>query len=262
MKNIPDILRKIVAVKREEIAGLRRNELEAMSRDASPPRDFEAALRRDGISVIAEVKKASPSAGEIVGASFDPVAMAEAYEEGGADAVSVLTDRHFFKGELDYLTSVRNVVSLPVLRKDFIMDTAQVFESRAAGADSFLLIAAILDAAELADLVSLGRSMGMEPLVESHDEKDLEKSIEAGGRILGINNRNLHTFDVDLGTSERLASIIASSAVAVSESGIVAPNDAWILADAGYDAVLVGEAVSKLSSDGKKNFIRKIKACA
>jgi len=261
MTEIPDILKKIVEVKRGEIAEILPEEREIKSKalDAAPTRDFRAALAADGLSIIAEVKKASPSAGEIAGADFNPAEIAESYESGGADAISVLTDRVFFKGTTEYLTAVSATVSIPVLRKDFIIAPVQIYEARAIGADTFLLISAILEKSELADLIALGRSLDMEPLVESHNEAEMEKAIDAETEIFGVNSRNLHTFEVDLKVAERLASMIPENALKVAESGIKQPEDAQRMAAAGYDAVLIGETLTRLPSGKRREWIEQAK---
>jgi indole-3-glycerol phosphate synthase len=261
MGDIPDILKRIVEVKRCELDELepKAAEFESRAMDAPSSEDFGAVLRRAGLSVIAEVKKASPSAGNIAGEGFDPAEVARSYEDGGAAAVSVLTDREFFQGAPEYLAEVAGAVSLPVLRKDFIISATQIFEARALGADSFLLIAAILERAELEDFLGLGRSLGMEALVESHDEDELEKAISAGADIIGVNARDLRTFEVDLATVERLARLIPKDAAKVAESGIKTPEDALRLAGAGYDAILVGETLSRLSPLERGAWIGKVK---
>lgn len=253
-QDCPDILKKIVATKKTEIAAMTKTVADFKLEIADLPAalDFKTALSRPGLSVIAEIKKASPSAGIIV-ADFNPEKIAEAYNIGGADAISVLTDKAYFQGDIEYIKRVRDILQAPILRKDFIIDPIQIFEARAYGADSFLLIAAILDSDELVELTDVGRELGMEPLVESHNEQELEKSINAGAEIIGINNRNLHTFQVDFSLSEKLFPMIPEQAVAVAESGIHAPEQAQQLSRIGFDAVLVGESLMKvgLASCGK-----------
>ena len=259
-KECPDILRKIVATKHEEISGIREkaSEFEAMIADTPPPFDFEKALKRPHLSVIAEIKKASPSAG-IIAEDFAPLAIAKAYSEGGADAVSVLTDKKYFKGDISHIPLVREVLDVPILRKDFIIDPIQIFEARAAGADSFLLIAAILDTPLLKELLDVGRSLGMEALVESHDQMELEKSVEAGSAIFGVNNRDLRDFTVDVSRSARLIELIPEGALAVSESGIKVPAQASRLRGAGYDAVLVGESLMRSGLDSASRLIQEFR---
>ena len=264
MSGLPDILERIIEVKRAEVAEASRKtrEFEAIARGARPPRDFEAALRAPGLSVIAEVKKASPSAGDIVPEGFVPAEIAGSYEAGGADAVSVLTDREFFKGAPEHLRDAAAAVSIPVMRKDFIIAPCQVFEARALGADSFLLIAAVLEGPELLDLMELGRSIGMEPLVESHDADDLEKALSAGARIFGVNARNLRTFEVDTLKAAKLAKDLPSDAVKVAESGVKTPSDASAAAAAGFDAILVGETLARLSPAERRDAIQGFKGGA
>lgn len=251
MEDCPDILKKIVATKQTELAELSSTvtDFQAMLGDVAQALDFKAALSKPGLSVISEIKKASPSAG-IIAEDFDPKAVAEAYNAGGADAVSVLTDRDYFKGDIEFISQVRDIIKVPILRKDFIIDPVQIYEARAYGADTFLLIAAILETSEMADLIALGRELGMEPLVESHNEAELEKTIASGAQIIGINNRNLHTFEVDIATSEKLYAMIPDAAIAVAESGIHTPEQAQKLHQVGFEAVLVGESLMKAGLDG------------
>ncbi|MBX3729386.1 MAG: indole-3-glycerol phosphate synthase TrpC [Candidatus Sumerlaeia bacterium] len=248
---MPTILDKILARKREEVAAL----LAGTSREALRERalampagpGFVAALDAPGgMRLIAEVKKASPSKG-VIRADFDPVAIARAYERGGAAALSVLTDRDFFQGDLAYLGAIRGAVALPLLRKDFVIDDAQVHEARAAGASAVLLIAAALKADELGALHATADAVGLDVLVEVHDEADVAR-VEASGcrlRLVGINNRNLHTFETDLAVTERLGPELARRALLVSESGIFTPADVARVAAAGARAVLVGESLMR-----------------
>ena len=242
----PDILKKIVATKREEIRELSGSESEfkSIASDMAPTLDFKKALSVPTMSVIAEIKKASPSAG-VIAKDFDPANIAVAYAKGKADAVSVLTDKQYFKGDLSYIPLVRPILHVPILRKDFIIDPLQILETRASGADAFLLIAAILDEGQLREMLEFGRSLGMEALVESHDETELRKSIEAGAKILGVNNRDLRDFTVDITQSERLVKMIPNGCVAVSESGIKTPKQSSRLRSAGFDAILVGESLMR-----------------
>jgi len=215
--------------------------------DLPPARDFAGALKRgpaDPIRVIAEVKKASPSKG-VIRADFDPVAIARAYASGGAAALSVLTDRDYFQGSLDYLDSVRKAVDLPLLRKDFTIDPYHVYEARRHGADAVLLIAAVLDDGELSDLLALADRLGMAALVEAHTEAELERGLKAGARIVGINNRDLATFDTTLETTYRLLAGIPADVAKVSESGIETREQVARLEAAGLDAVLVGESLMR-----------------
>jgi indole-3-glycerol phosphate synthase len=205
-----------------------------------PPRDFAAALTRGGRNVVAELKKASPSRGALR-EDFDPAALALQFEQAGAAALSVLTEEEFFQGALENLRVARKAVWIPVLRKDFILDEWQVWESRAAGADSLLLIAAILPDAVLSNLLGLSRELKMEPLVEVHTRDELSRALDVGARILGVNNRDLRTFDVRLETSLELIEAIPDECIAVSESGVHSPEDLERLRGAGFDAFLVGE---------------------
>nr|WP_319474518.1 indole-3-glycerol phosphate synthase TrpC [uncultured Sphaerochaeta sp.] len=205
---------------------------------------FKHALKSDHLAVIAEVKKASPSKG-VIASSFDPTAIAKEYEKGGASAISVLTEPTRFLGDDSYLASIAESVSLPLLRKDFIITSYQILESRILGASAILLIAALLDHTTLSSFLSLTRSLGMDALVEVHDETELERALKAGASIIGVNNRNLHTFAVSLETSLRLIHSIPSSVTAVSESGIRGREDAILLKQAGFSAILVGEQLMR-----------------
>lgn len=207
-----------------------------------PPRDFTAALRGDCIALIAEVKRASPSKG-LLTSDFAPVLLAGAYAENGAAAVSVLTDEDFFRGSLRYLAAIREAIALPILRKDFVIDPYQVYAGRAAGADAILLIVAALDDAQLRDLHALTLALDMAALVEVHNEREMERALRLGARLIGINNRDLKTFQVDLRTTARLAKLVGDDALLVAESGIFNTNHVRKMADAGADAILVGEAL-------------------
>jgi indole-3-glycerol phosphate synthase len=243
------ILDKIVAHKRQEIAQAKALRSEAALRtelpSAPPVRDFFAALAQDGpIKLIAEVKKASPSKG-VIRADFDPVAIARAYETAGATCLSVLTDEHFFQGSLDYLRQIRQVVSLPLLRKDFVLDTYQLVEARLAGADAVLLIAECLDDCNLRKLHNEALELGLTPLVEFYDEENLDRVLSAGATLIGVNNRDLRTFEVDLGRTIRLREKVPLDAVFVGESGIYTREDTLRLQSAGVDAMLVGESLMR-----------------
>ena len=207
-----------------------------------PARDFAGALKADRLCLIAEVKKASPSAG-IIKSRLQPVALARRYAAGGAAAVSVLTEPKYFRGSLGHLLSVSLAVPVPVLRKDFLFDSYQVYEARANGADALLLIVAVLDQAQLTDLLLLTRRLGMEALVEVHDEHEVERALDAGAKVIGINNRDLRTFTVDLKTTERLRRLIPTDRVVVAESGIKNARDIRRLRQWGADAVLIGETL-------------------
>lgn len=246
---MPTILDKITAVKFDEIATAKAarplDEVKRLAAAAPPPRDFFAALAAPGpIRLIAEVKKASPSKG-IIRADFDPVAIAKIYEAHGATCLSVLTDEKFFQGHLDYLTAVKQAVGLPILRKEFILDPYQVYEARAAGADAVLLIAECLDDCGLRSLHNLIVELGMTPLVEFYEPANLKRVVEAGASLIGVNNRNLHTFEVDLGHSMRMHEQVPQECVFVSESGIAGRAEAVRLQEAGIEAMLVGESLMR-----------------
>jgi indole-3-glycerol phosphate synthase len=247
------ILSRIIESRRAEVARRRRIMPETVLRiaagKADAPRDFAGALVRDEVNVIAEIKKASPSAG-VLRREFEPVSLARAFEQAGAAALSVLTEEENFQGALAHLRDARAAVSLPVLRKDFIVDPWQVWEARAANADSFLLIAAALDDAALAGLLNLGRELGMEALVEVHTAEELERVLAAGARILGVNNRNLHTLEVRVETSLELAGMIPDDRVALSESGLRSAEDLRKLSAAGFDAFLIGESLMREPDPG------------
>ncbi len=241
------VLDKIVATKWSEIAAAKAARPEAEVRDlaaaAGPTRDFFAPLAAPGpIRLIAEVKKASPSRG-LIRANFEPVEIALTYERHGASCLSVLTDETYFQGSLEYLRAVRAAVGLPVLRKDFILDSYQLHEARAAGADAVLLIAECLDDCNLRKLHNEAVSLGMTPLVELYEQENLERVFDAGATLIGINNRDLHTFHTDLHHTLRLRERIPDECVLVSESGIRTRADVERLAAAGVDAILVGETL-------------------
>lgn len=241
------ILDRIVATKREEVARAKATMPESRLREraATAPsvRDFLAVLARPGpIRLIAEVKKASPSRG-VIRPDFDPVAIARTYQDHGAACLSVLTDEPYFQGSLSYLRQVREAVDLPVLRKDFIIDPYQVFEARAAGADAVLLIAECLDDETLGSLHAAIVSLGMTPLVEVYEPENLPRVLGIGARLIGINNRNLRTFEVDLEHTLRLCREIPADRVVVGESGIRTRDDALRLQRAGVHAMLVGESL-------------------
>lgn len=246
---MPTILDKITATKREEIAQAKLLrpliDVEKAAADAPQARDFFAALSGGSpIRLIAEVKKASPSKG-VIRADFDPVAIARTYAAHGASCLSVLTDEQYFQGHLDYLRAVKAAVELPILRKDFILDPYQVFEARAAGADAVLLIAECLDDCGLRSLHRLIVDLGMTPLVELYEPTNLPRVLEAGASLVGVNNRNLHTFEVDLEHSIRLHEQVPRECVFVSESGIRGRADVERLQSAGVDAILVGESLMR-----------------
>lgn len=248
------ILDTIVARKRGEIAAAKaarpRDLLDQMLAAAPPVRDFAAALRRPGLQVIAEVKKASPSAG-VIRADFDPVRIALTYERHGAACVSVLTDEHFFQGHLDYLTAVRGAVGIPALRKEFILDEYQLAEARVAGADAVLLIAEILPGDEMKTLHRQATALGLHVLVELHDADQLSRVIDAGATLIGINNRDLRTFKTSLDHTLDLLGRVPAGSVVVSESGIKTNADMKRLEAAGVKAVLVGESLMRAEDIGK-----------
>jgi len=246
-----NILDKIVAQKRIEVAELPDEGVSAkLLARTGPRRDFMAALkqpRRPPTALIAEVKKASPSAG-VICEDFDPVHIAKAYEASGASCLSVLTDEKFFQGSLDYLKQIRSAVSIPLLRKDFIIDERQIPQSIEWGADAILLIVSILTDEQLRSFHSLARSAGLAILVEVHDEKELDRAIGIGAALIGVNNRDLKTFNVDLATTERLANRLRDSghdALLVAESGIHTRADAERLRSCGAGAILVGESLMR-----------------
>jgi len=235
------ILDTIVIQKKKEVALLKAHGVSRPEMDVDPPRGFMQALTQSSeIAVIAEVKKGSPSKG-IISPDFNPTAIASSYEKGGADAVSVLTDEKFFYGSLDYIPLVRQEIQLPVIRKDFIIHELQIEEASNYGADAILLIAAILDQNQIRDYLQMSTELGMDALVEVHDEKELEKSLIAGSRLIGINNRDLRDFTVDLKTTIRLRREIPDSIPVVSESGIKSREDMKMLEDESITAALIGE---------------------
>lgn len=242
------VLDRILARKVEEVAARQAAlPLPAMQRRAAaaaPPRDMLAALQKDTVALIAEVKRASPSKG-LLTADFAPLQIATAYAQNGAAAISVLTDEDFFMGSLRYLEVVRGAVAVPVLRKDFIIDPYQVYESRAAGADALLLIAAALTDGQLAALAALTAELGMTALVEVHSESEMARALRLPARLIGINNRDLRTFEVDLETTARLARLAGDEAVLVAESGIRSAADVARMGRLGAHAVLVGESLVK-----------------
>jgi len=251
-----DILQEIVSAKRQEIArrqaAVPASVLESRLGDAPPVRDFRSALEKAPYpSIIAEIKKASPSAG-VFRPDFDPVAIARIYDDNGASAISVLTDEQFFQGSLEHLRAVRRAVGLPLLRKDFILDGYQVLEARLAGAEAVLLIAEVLDGEALPRLLSEIHSHGMQALVELYDKKNLPRMLDAGATIVGINNRNLRTFETRLEHTLELAAAVPAHVCLVSESGIRSRADMEKLRDAGVKAVLIGETLMRAPDIGAK----------
>ncbi len=242
----PDVLARIVAETRARLASNPpdRDALERAVALRGPAPDGLASLAAEGVRVIAEVKRRSPSAGDIA-AGVDPVAQATAYRAAGAAAISVLTEPAHFGGSLDDLRAVASAVALPCLRKDFIVDPVQLLEARAAGASLVLLIAAVLDDVGLRDLREATEALGMHALVEAHDADEVRRALASGARIVGVNNRDLRDFRIDLGTSERLRPAIGTPAGAVAESGIHGPADLRRLRKAGYDVFLVGSGLMR-----------------
>ena len=220
-------------------------EVRRLALKQAPPLDFASALRGEGVKLIAEVKKASPSRG-VIRSDFDPVEIARLYARNGASAISVLTESKYFQGSLNHLKDIREALGdkrPPLLRKDFILDLYQIYESRAYGADALLLIVASLTLEKLRELLGLSRELGMGCLVEVHNEAELEIALKSGARVIGINNRDLNTFDVDLTATRRLRPLIPRDKIVVSESGIKDRRDIEKLANWGVDAVLIGEAL-------------------
>jgi indole-3-glycerol phosphate synthase len=249
-------LEKIAEIKKEEIRRRKnpsfQKEMEELISCLPPPRDFVGAISHHApMAVIAEIKHASPSAG-IIKEGVDLRKLAFEYEKGGASAVSVLTEPHFFKGEITHLRQVKEMTSLPVLQKDFIIDPFQIYEGRTSGADAVLLIAALLDREQLRDFVNLARSFSMTPLVEIHNEDDLEKTAGLGLSLIGVNNRDLRTLQVDLKTALRLKRKISPGIRVISESGVKGVQDVRLLKDAGIDGILVGETLMRSPDPSSK----------
>ena len=254
---VPDVLQRILARKREEVdtraSLLARSDLSALAAVQEPPRGFRAALlermNAGSAAVIAEIKKASPSRG-VIREDFRPAEIAASYARGGATCLSVLTDEHFFQGAPEYLQAARATCELPVLRKDFIIDAWQVYEARAMGADAILLIAAALDLPAMQELEGLAQAMDMSVLVEVHNGEELEQALQLSTPLLGINNRNLRTFEVSLNTTLDLLSRIPAGRVVVTESGILEPADVARMRDKEVHAFLVGEAFMRAADPG------------
>lgn len=260
------LLDEIMAWKRQEVARVKRErplaELRALATTVPGPLDFTAALRQPGVRLIAEIKRASPSKG-LLCHDFNPETLARVYLHNGAAAISVLTDVRFFQGNLAHLTQVKETVTrmgrpVPVLRKDFIFDPYQVWEARVAGADAVLLIVAVLGDRQLRDLLAETRRLGMEALVEVHNEQELARALTAGARVVGINNRDLRTFTVDLGVTERLRPLVPPDVLVVSESGIHSSTDVQRLTKAAVDAILVGESLVKARPEVRARKVREL----
>jgi indole-3-glycerol phosphate synthase len=264
-KHKGEVLSQIMAWKRQEVPTQMQElplaQVKAFALLAPPPLDFAAALTTDkGASLIAEVKRASPSKG-LIAREWDPPLIAETYARNGAAAISCLTDGRFFQGELSYLTDIKERLRainlpVPVLRKEFIYHEYQVYEARMAGADALLLITGVLSDTDLRTLLALTQELGMAALVEVHDEGETERALRAGATIVGVNNRNLKTFEVDITTTARLRPLIPAGVLLVGESGIRTEDDARAMADMGCDAILVGESFCKLPQKQRAERVR------
>lgn len=256
------ILDEIVAQKVEEVSRskeiLPMKDLKKLAESFSyEHREFAKRLRRDGdIKIIAEIKKFAPSSGNLSIDGFDPIKIAHDYESAGVNAISVLTDFKFFGGRKQYLAQIRNTVKVPVLRKDFIIDEYQIYETKYLGADALLLIVKIIDDVQLEDYISIAKELGLEVLVEVYDEHDIARALKLSPypKLIGINNRNLETFEVDVERSIKLCTVLPDDVVKVSESGIESRNDVLKIADAGFDAILVGASLMKAKDKIRKIF--------
>ena len=251
-----NILEKIIETKKEELENYTQEyvkSLEEKAQKRKSVRDFKGALKSEGINIIAEVKKASPSKG-VIREDFNPIEIAKIYEKNGAKAISVLTDKQYFQGDIKYLEDISKNVNIPVLRKDFIIDKRQILEAYAFGADSFLLIAKVLSEEELKELINYGREFNLEPLVEIHSKEEGIKSINAGTKIIGINNRDLETFEVDINLSKNLAPELKElgAEVVVAESGISSKKEILELKKYQVDAFLIGESLMREKDIGAK----------
>ena len=251
--NVVDFLENIIPLKRKEVEE-RKSRLRLSFQNCTKTNfGLLNALSGEGLKIIAEIKKASPSSG-IIKDKMDILKLADSYERGGACAISVLTEKNFFNGEIDDLRKVSGSINIPVLRKDFIIDEYQILEARFYGASSFLLISEILEMSVVSDFLSLGRELGMEPVVESFTPDGMEKSIECGAKIIGINNRNLRTLEVDLRNTEKLLRYAKNDKLVISESGIKRVEDIKYLVSLGVSRFLIGEALS--SSDSPESKLR------
>jgi len=250
-----DILQEIAQYKREVVLRDKRQrsllDLRHAAADIPPPYDFAGALRQEGISLIAEIKKASPSKG-LIRADFDPERIAATYAEAGARALSVLTDEAYFQGSDAYLIAARRVAGLPTLRKDFTIDEYQLYQARVLGADAILLIVALMDGSQLADFLGLAAELGLAALVEVHTREEAERAVQAGAGLVGVNNRDLRTFKTTLDTTFELFPLLPEGCLKVSESGINTRADVERLQEAGADAILVGEALMREVDMGAK----------
>lgn len=261
--SIPGILVKIVETKKREVAELetrRQQIIEDAKTVTRKPIDFKKALTCGGLAVISEVKKASPSAG-VICRNFQPVEIARSYEDGGATAISVLTDIDYFQGHPDYLKAIRQEVKLPLLRKDFIIGELQIYEALTLGADTFLLIVAILTPERLKELIELGLQLGMTPLVEIHDEEELKIALAAGAEIIGINNRDLRNFTVDMGLTAKLSPLVPENCILIGESGIKDVEDAKGLRESGCTGILIGETLVRKGLENCGEMIAKMREC-
>jgi len=252
--NTPSILKEITAKKlsriAEEKAAISLNEIKKIAEGAAPKPSFYEALTKEGLSIIGEIKKASPSKG-LIKADFNPAEIAKEYS-GCVDALSVLTEADYFLGNYDYLAAVSNTVNLPILCKDFIADEYQIYKAKAIGASAILLIAALLDTDTISRFLILAHSLGLDALVETHSIEEAQSAIKSGAKIIGVNNRNLHTFEVDINTTLEISKIIPDEIVLVSESGISTREDIIKIKKANIDAILVGESFMRTGSIAAK----------
>lgn len=250
------LLKRKIQLERE-INSVSRDEMKQLAIESKMPIiSFSKALKKDRLSVICEVKKASPSKG-LIRENFNPVEIAEEYEKAGADAISCLTEEYYFKGSSEFLTAIREKVNIPIIRKDFIFDEYQIYEAKVIGANAVLLIAAMLSTEEMKRFYDLAESLGLECLVETHNEEELEKTIKFMPKIIGVNNRNLKTFDVDLNATERLGNLMPEETILVSESGIKDNSDMKLVRSLGADAVLIGETLMR--SDNITSTLHKLR---